>query len=115
MIENFDIIGLLVPITLFITIGFVIYVFFTSRTKERLLQIEKGVNSDLFNTSSKDRKYNLLIFGLLFISIGIGVFVGTFLSEMGMDPEVSNPGSIFICGGIGLILGYRYKIKSLKE
>jgi len=115
MSEIYKMVELLIPITVFITIGFVFYVFITNRTKERLLQIEKGVDSDLFNTNSKDRKYNLLIFGLLFLSIGIGVFVGYILSEMGLDSEVSYNGSIFICGGIGLILGYRYKIKSLKE
>ena len=115
MSELYKMVELIIPITVFITIGFVFYVFITNRTKERLFQIEKGVDSDLFNTNSKDRKYNLLIFGLLFLSIGIGVFLGFFLSELGMDSGVSYNGSIFICGGVGLILGYRYKIKSLKE
>jgi hypothetical protein len=94
----------------------ILYVFFTTRNKERLALIEKGADASLFNTGSK---YNfmkvLLNLGLLAIGIGVGVLLGGLLEMGGMDEEIAFPSSIFICGGIGLVIGFFVTRKLDKE
>jgi formate hydrogenlyase subunit 3/multisubunit Na+/H+ antiporter MnhD subunit len=99
-----------VPVVSLITIGFVLYVYFTTRTKQRMLQIEKGVDSSLFKTDAP-KGNNTLMFGLLFLSVGIGVFVGYILSGMGIQEGVAYNGSIFIMGGLGLLVYHRIRRK----
>jgi hypothetical protein len=101
-----EILGIFIPILAILTTGFVIYVYYTSRTKERLLQIEKGVDSSFLKNNRTYNSKNLVVFGVFLISIGIGVFVGALLTELGLDRAISYNGSLLILGGIGLLVGY---------
>ena len=85
-----------------------IYVFFTTRNKERLALIEKGADASLFNTGASKNNFIkvFLNIGCLAIGIGIGILVGSFLVMTGMEGEHAIASMIFIGGGIGLVSGF---------
>ena len=100
---------LIVFLALFGTIFGIAYVFLTTRNRERLALIEKGVEASLFN--SKGSKFSIAKFilnlALLFIGIGVGVFIGNYLAEtLNMKEEVTIPSMLFIFGGLGLVVGF---------
>jgi len=111
----------IVFIALFATVFGVTYVFFTTRNKERLAMIEKGVDAKLFDRSGS--KFSIAKFilnlALLFIGIGLGIFTGSILGTdtrfngevvsqgfTSLDMEITIPSMIFIFGGLGLIAGF---------
>lgn len=97
----------------------IVYLFFTTRHKERLALIEKGADASLFNTGSKPMRNGwlklLLNIGLMAMGIGIGVFLGNLLSTTGMDEDSSMAAMIFTCGGLGLVVGFFLTRKIDKE
>ena len=97
----------------------IVYLFFTTRHKERLSLIEKGADATLFNTGSKHGGNGwlklLLNIGLMSMGIGIGVFLGNLLGKMGMDEDSSYAAMIFACGGLGLVIGFFLTRKIDKE
>ncbi len=100
---------LIVFLALFGTIFGIAYVFLTSRNRERLALIEKGVDASLFAT--KGSKFSIAKFilnlALLFMGIGAGIFVGDLLSDsLNMKEEVTIPSMLFIFGGLGLVAGF---------
>ena len=91
------------------TIFGIAYVYLTTRNKERLALIEKGVDASLF--ASKGSRFSIAKFilnvALLFIGIGIGIFMGNYLYTVtGIDDEVAIPSMLFIFGGLGLVAGF---------
>ena len=100
---------LIVFLALFGTIFGIAYVYLSSRNKERLALIEKGVDASLFNT--KGSKFSIAKFilnlALLFMGIGAGIFIGDLLSDsLNMKEEVTIPSMLFIFGGLGLVVGF---------
>ena len=100
---------LIVFLALFATIFGIAYMFLTTRNRERLALIEKGVDATLFAT--KGPKFSIAKFvlniALLFIGIGMGIFIGNyFASTLSMDYEVAIPSMLFIFGGLGLVVGF---------
>ncbi len=97
----------------------IVYLFFTTRHKERLALIDKGADATLFNTGSKNGSNGwlklLLNIGLMSMGIGIGVFLGNLLSTMGLDEDSSYGAMIFTCGGLGLVVGFFLTRKIDKE
>ncbi len=109
--------GVLVPLFLFGCIFGVIYIFLTTRNKERLALIEKGTDASLFKMGFDKRIYGIisLHIALLAIGIGIGVLLGNMLENSGMDDDTAYPAMIFICGGIGLLAGFFISRKLLSK
>ncbi len=108
--------AVLVPLIVFATVFGILYVFFTTRNKERLALIEKGADASLFNTGSKSNFMKVLLnIGLLAIGIGVGVLMGGLLEMGGMDNDIAFPSAIFICGGVGLVAGFFLTRKMDKE
>lgn len=106
---------ILVPAIVFGTIFGVLYLYFSTRHKERLALIEKGASAEIF-FSSKKKGYSiwklfLLNLGLLLLAIGIGVFVAAMLVMAGIEDEIAYPGTIFMMSGIGLLTGFFLSIK----
>ncbi|MEO9870250.1 DUF6249 domain-containing protein [Ekhidna sp.] len=100
---------LIVFLALFGTVFGIAYVFLTTRNKERLALIEKGVDASLFAT--KGVKFSIAKFilniALLFMGIGTGVFIGNYLAiSLRMDEDVLIPSMLFIFGGLGLVVGF---------
>ena len=100
---------LIVFLALFATIFGIAYVFLTTRNRERLALIEKGVDASLFAT--KGVKFSIAKFvlniALLFIGIGVGIFLGDFLGRnINVKEEIAIPSMLFIFGGLGLVAGF---------
>ncbi len=99
----------IVFIALFATVFGVMYVFFTTRNKERLAMIEKGADASLFDRKGSTfsiAKF-ILNLALLLTGIGLGILFGSILStHMGFQEEVAISSMIFTIGGLGLITGF---------
>ncbi len=73
------------------------------RRKERLLLIEKGMNSP--ELKSDLPVFSGLKFGLFFIGIGIGVLIASILTALILiEPEVAYFSMIFLFGGLALVI-----------
>ncbi len=96
-------------LALFGTVFGIAYVFLTTRNRERLALIEKGMDASLFAT--KGPKFSIAKFilniALLFMGIGAGIFFGNYLAEsLEMNEDIMIPSMLFIFGGLGLVVGF---------
>lgn len=106
-----------IMLSLFATVFGIAYVYLTSRNKERLALIEKGVDASLFAT--KGPRFSIAKFilniALLFIGIGVGIFMGNLLEvNLLIEDEVAIPSMVFIFGGLGLVAGF-FVTKRIEE
>lgn len=97
---------ILVPLAFFALVFGSIYIFVTTRNKERLALIEKGANPELFKTKDTGSAFRTLKLGLFFIGIAIGIIGGYFLTNSGMEEEPAYFSMIFLFGGIALAASY---------
>lgn len=108
--------GILIPFIIFSCLFGIVYVYLTTRNKERLALIEKGADAKLFNSG---KKYGfgqvVLNLALLAIGVGLGVLIGALLNQGGMEEGVAFTSSIFIFGGIGLFISFFLNRKLNKE
>ncbi len=112
--------AILIPISFFLFIFAVLYLYFTSRNKERMALIEKGADASIFFSGKKGKgpsagKVVLLNLALLLIGVGIAIFIGAILENMGVHDGVAYPGTIFFMAGIGLLTGFFLTKKMEKE
>jgi len=96
----------------------VFYLFITTRNRERMAMIEKGVDPALFSSVPATRapkirgvgsgvKFTLKT-GMFIIGIGIGFVISVLFNGM-LDRDIYPllvVGVIFICGGAGLVAGF---------
>lgn len=104
-----DLAGLLIPlvgtISFFGCTGFVAYLYFKSRHKERMALIETGQDASIFRKSQG--VHSNLKWGYLGIAIGIALLLGHFLEEFTtMDHGSGYFPMVFILGGLALIIYY---------
>ncbi|WP_347174010.1 DUF6249 domain-containing protein [Polaribacter uvawellassae] len=112
----------------------IFYLFFSTRNKERLALIEKGVDAKIFMQGERRKgapslaKVFILNLGLLAMGIGVGILLGTLLSynfaydgpwksrpEKYVSPETFYAASIFLCAGASLFIGFNLVKKMDKE
>ena len=109
---------IIIPIALFGTIFGIIYVFFTTRNKERLALIEKGADASLFtsNRKSSSNKTFALKIGMFLVGIALGLLLGNVIAETTrLKEEVAYFSMTFLCGGLSLIIFYFIEKKMMKE
>ena len=101
-------------IFLFATIFGIFYLFVTSRHKERMAMIERGLTR--LPQPAAPRNYSLLVILLLNLavlsaSIGASIFIGAILEHhLKVDDGIAYPGSIFLMAGLGLFVGHRLTV-----
>lgn len=95
--------GIFVPLSFFLAIFAILYVYWTTRTKERLALIDKGADASIFKSESS--KYALLKWGIFLIGAAIGVITGYALANL-VNEVVAFFTMIFFFGGIGLIAAH---------
>ncbi len=101
-----EVLGVLIPFAFFALVFASLYVYLTTRNKERLALIEKGADPMLFKTKNTSSAFNTLKLGLFFIGIAVGIIGGYFLTESGMEEEPAYFSMIFLFGGISLAASY---------
>lgn len=90
----------------------IVYLFYTTRNKERMALIEKGADASLFSTgkgtgSSYSWSKFTLKMGMLAIGVGIGIVVAAILDEARILPVgAMYPAMIFFFGGLSLVIFY---------
>nr|WP_321230774.1 DUF6249 domain-containing protein [uncultured Psychroserpens sp.] len=102
---------ILIPISMFLAMFGVVYLYLSTRNKERLALIEKGADATIFMRGKGHTapiwKVLILNLALLLMGIGLGIIIGGILSaNLNVDSEIAMPGSIFLCAGLGLFLGF---------
>lgn len=106
----------LVPVTIPITIslalaGFgIAYYYFTTRSRERLALIEKGLDPTAFAQSSSYLPL-LLLLGVLSMGIAAGITAGAVLTRLVGEQGYVYPATIFFSAGLSLVIAY-YLLKA---
>lgn len=89
------------------------YLHYSTRHKERLALIEKGVDATIFVKGKREHaapvwKILILNIALLLIGVGVGIFMASILHyNLGVVEEVAYPGTIFLMAGVGLFTGFK--------
>lgn len=100
----------LIPIALFAGIFGCVYIVVTSKHRQRMAMIEKGM--DLGNLSPKDLAFRNLRNGLVLLGVGLGLFLGYLMDvnmpQSGMDGDMGDTPlpyfiMVFLCAGAALI------------
>lgn len=97
--------GLFVPIAMFLMIFAILYVYYTTRSRERLALVEKGVDASIFKIDPVRKRLDLVKWGIFFMALAIGVLTGFALSNV-INEVVAFFTTILLCGGLGLIAAY---------
>lgn len=99
-------------IAFFAMIFGVMYMFYTTRNKERMALIEKGADASLFNTGKTANpfinwsKFTLKI-GMLAMGIAAGILIAAVMSQTSsIDEDSLYSSMIFLFGGLSLVLFY---------
>ncbi|HKR03845.1 MAG TPA: DUF6249 domain-containing protein [Bacteroidia bacterium] len=107
---------IIIPIALFGSIFGILYVYYTTRNKERLALIEKGADASLFNTGRKNNKTFALKIGMFLVGIALGLLLGNVIAETTrLKEEVAYFSMTFLCGGLSLVAFYFIEKKMIKE
>ena len=97
-------------IAVFGTIFGIAYLHYTSRNRERLALIEKGIDASIFHVA--DRHLDSLKIGMLLVGIGVGILLAYFVSaNFRFEEGVAYPSMIALTGGLSLILFYNLQRK----
>lgn len=110
---------IMIPVSLFLVIFGIFYLFLSTRNKERLALIEKGVDAGIFMKGRQNAtpvgRIIILNLALLFIGIGVGVFIALLLTTYtSLNQDAVYPALIFTMAGIGLFTGF-YMTKNLEK
>ena len=98
----------LIPISLFLAIFGIVYLYLSTRNKERLALIEKGADASIFSKNGASfQRAILLNLALLLMGIGTGVFMALLLATYtSLDKGAVYPAMIFLMAGISLFIGF---------
>ncbi len=102
-----------IPITISLTLsGFgIAYYYLTTRSRERLALIEKGLSPGAF-TQPKSSLPLLLLLGVLSMGIAVGIAAGAGLTRLVGNQSYVYPATIFFFAGLSLVVAY-YLLKAL--
>jgi hypothetical protein len=110
---------ILIPISLFAAIFGMVYLYYSTRNKERLALIEKGADASIFNIGKRSgSSWKVVVINLAFLlmGIGLGVFIANILETYTtLDDNAVYPAMIFLLAGAGLYIGYTQTKKALDD
>lgn len=101
----------LVPMSFFLLVFGIVYVFLSIRNKERLALIEKGVDASVFTNEKRNAviiaRIIVLNLALLVMGIGLGIFVAIFLGRnTNLNIPLVYPASTCTMAGLALLIGF---------
>lgn len=95
---------ILIPFIVFSAMFGSLFVYLTTRNRERLAMIEKGMDPRTFKP--KFSRFGIKI-GLLSAGIALGMLIGNFLYHITkMHFDIAMFSMIFLFGGLGLVLDH---------
>jgi NADH:ubiquinone oxidoreductase subunit 5 (subunit L)/multisubunit Na+/H+ antiporter MnhA subunit len=101
-------IDIIVPITFVASVFVIVYMYLTSRHRERLAMIERGIPATAMENKAKTIA-NTLKIGMLSVGIALGILMGYLVNYMTKEPD--NPvfyfAMTFLFGGCSLIINYK--------
>ncbi len=89
-----------------------VYMFFSSRHRERMALIDNRVDAKIFSRESSQE--NSLKTGIVAIMAGLGVFIAYLLDRAGLPGVVAYFAVILLFGGSGLV-GFYYLMKGREK
>lgn len=110
---------IIVPV-MFGAIFGIVYLYLSTRNKERLALIEKGIDASIFikgkGHTAPIWKVLILNLALLLMGIGLGVFIASLLANYtSLDEDAIYPAVIFFMAGVGLFVGFNMTKNLEKE
>ena len=101
---------ILIPLVLFVSIAIVIISYFTTRNRERMAMIEKGLTGEeikaMYTRDVRRDPLSSLKWGILFVLAGMGLMLGVYLRESYNVERGIIVGMIALFVGIGLVIFY---------
>jgi len=98
---------IIIPVAAFALAFGIIYVIFSTRHRERMAMIDKEVDPKAFMRTPIENHNALIKWSLLLVGVGLGFFVGNMFDTYTMLEEgPAYFGSVFLFGGLGLLLSY---------
>jgi hypothetical protein len=102
---------ILIPISMFLALFGIVYLYLSTRNKERLALIEKGADATIFMRGKSQTapiwKVLILNLALLLMGIGLGTFLASLLDNYtSLDEDAVYPATIFFMAGVGLFIGF---------
>ncbi len=87
------------------SLSFFVYMFYTSRHRERMAMIQQGKDPMQYKIQMQKTESNrVLKVGILFAAFGLGLVAGWGLEEGGVPSETAYFAMIFLFGGLGMII-----------
>ena len=110
---------ILIPLSFFLMIFGIVYLVYSTRNRERLALIEKGINASIFleGNSKGVPMWKVFILNLAFLLIGsgIGIFIALLITTYtALNQGAVYPAIIITMAGIGLLVGFN-KAKELDK
>ncbi|NUQ24218.1 MAG: hypothetical protein HUU34_09700 [Saprospiraceae bacterium] len=90
----------------FCTVIFVVFIYFSSRHKERMALLEYGKDVNVFE--KRPNRLRLLKQGIVAVMVGAGLLMGNVMTAFGADDEIVYLGMPLLMGGVGLIGFYLF-------
>lgn len=103
--------GMLIPISFFLMLFGIFYLFLSTRNRERIALIEKGVDASVFmkgrNPSTSMWKVFVVNFAYLLIGTGLGIFIALIITTYtALNDGAVYPSIIIMMAGVGLLVGF---------
>ena len=107
-----QIIGVFIPIILFLVIGLILITYFYLRSRERQMLIEKGLDAQSIKEffESKKDQFRWMKIGIVCIGFGIGLGLGLYLEDS-TGKEFWIPLFLFVFTGIAFVISNLFSQK----
>ena len=109
----------IIPVVLFIAIAAILISYITSKHRERMAIITKGMASDdikaIYTHEIKRSPLGSLKWGILFVMAGLAVLVGNYLRDRFYVEDGVVIGLVCLFVGIGLVLFYALATKKIGQ
>ncbi len=103
-----------IPISMFASIVLILYLYLSTRNKERMALIEKGADANLFK--SKSKPFPVLKLGMFIAGIGLGILFGNIIAvSTSLEEPTAYFSMIFLFAGCSLIISHLLEKKQIKN
>lgn len=97
----------LIGIAFFLSVFGIMYIFFTTRNRERMAMIERGADPSLFQR--KHSQGGAIKLGMFLVGAALGILMGNVLdATTSLQEEVAYFSMIFLFSGLSLVIYYMF-------